>query len=195
MIAILLNSRAELTPVFAQMALISMCMMAAPQNVQASTVSSEGVSRQIQALRSAMSSFKSVTDANVSALQERENKRTACFNVNQIYWPTHPKASSDGCVSHEHVSTSSGAYCPQSTINWAKTGNHLITVPGQAGCSVTAHPTPEGAEITLKQFVDPSAKRHCAEIPYYDGEITVRCVNGEYEVLSSYCVGAQRTCR
>lgn len=120
-----------------------------------------------------MSSYKSLMDGKVGALEDRENERTDCFNASKVHWPTHPKADSKGCVAHNAISTSKG-FCPQEMIEWK--GAYGRT------CRMQAWATPEGAEVSLSYSVASGCRGRATNTA------TVQCENGKYKMLSSSCV-------
>lgn len=54
----------------------------------------EALSRQLQALRTAVSSY----DANINALNTAINKMSYCSNKGEVYSPKHPSADKRGCI-------------------------------------------------------------------------------------------------
>lgn len=163
------------------------------------TRTGEGVNRQIVSLKNMMESFANDIrprintletnvnnmESDIQDLQDRENVRTACFNVSgdaSVHWPTHPEADGNGCVSHEDLggtdTVSSGDGCGQVRITWTgRYGNRDIS------CSATTSPTPHGVISSTSDAYG----GECSHDTNY-GTAHVLCNNGTYELQSnSFC--------
>lgn len=159
------------------------------------TRAGEGISRQVVSLKNMMESFANdirprittletemnAAEAQINALTAQENRRTACNDRTNtsIYWPDHPDANGNGCVSHNDLgtgqtTTTTNQGCGVQTITW--TGNG-------ATCMASTPPTPDSIEIIIN---DPDTG--CRD--QYLGSARVRCSNGSYSF-----VGTGRTCR
>ena len=145
-------------------------------------VSTEGISRQISAMRSMLKSLAddiqpriATLETQVSELIDRENLRTICNNQEgdtSLYWPLHPEADSEGCVSHTDLTTTiSAGGCTNHTVSWATQHNT---------CAAMAPPTPDGVDVTVSK-----------SIPYCDqgyvGTATYRCEAGSFVLVSGSC--------
>lgn len=81
-----------------------------PSGGNASTVSSESISRQVQALKNAFESFRKTNDEKIAALRVKVDaneksikQQKYCFDRDRLFWPTHNEAGEKGCVAQQDL--------------------------------------------------------------------------------------------
>ncbi len=142
--------------------IIAICTIILAANVWAQTSAGEGLSRQVVALKNMMENVSNgltsrittletnLTTArtDISDLQTVINRQTLCHNksTTSLYWPNHPDADANNCVSHTDIEgpTGGGGYTPptcpsdQVWVGWrcACRCNPNLG-PGMDGCAAT----------------------------------------------------------
>ncbi len=148
-----------------------------------SSRSGEAISRQVVSIKNMLDSFANnirprltAIETEVGNLIDRENERTGCFNVSgdsSVYWPTHPSAGSDGCVSHTELTetTTITGGCTNETLSWTVGGNT---------CSGSAPPTPGNVAYTFNYntAATPSCTRR--DTAGIRGQATFTCIDGAF---------------
>ncbi|MEC9292355.1 MAG: Hint domain-containing protein [Pseudomonadota bacterium] len=109
---------------------LSLCTIILAANVWAQTSAGEALSRQVLSLKNMMESMStgmssristletqlSTAQTDISDLQTVINRQTFCHNrsTTSLYWPNHPDADSNNCVTHTDIEgpTGGGTYTP-----------------------------------------------------------------------------------
>lgn len=149
----------------------------------------EGVSRQVSALRAAMESFANDAKARIEGLEARENLRTACNNQGRVYWPSHPDANGGGCVAHEDLATGNGNFCEEQTVRWPATRMQGYRpgygyIPPGSNCTFKTPVVPEGFTVTA---TDPDTLGYCQNGSDNSGHAKITCEDGAFVITEPVC--------